>query len=227
MRMAAALVLVFGNAALSGLNQSPPAGWNTFSDPQKRFVFSYPATFGQPERGTDSGFRNRTAAFRFPGLVGLGGEAVVTSGFVDVDIQAVGGLYDAIARGVLQDADGPVLLAALTPLSPTNFCAMLGATDRVQEIKLPSRLLTVARTLDAMRNLNPVVHRCSVTDRVAVFHKEATFQSGTAIARQHLFGAVRFLDAPYSSFQIVRGLTSPPAEADLSVLEQIVRSFKS
>jgi hypothetical protein len=81
--------------------------------------------------------------------------------------------------------------------------------------------------LDAIRNIDPRVHRCSLTDRVAVFHKEATFQSGKFSARQHLFGVLRFLDAPYSSLQIVRGLNSPPSEADLAVLEQIVRSFKS
>jgi hypothetical protein len=62
---------------------------------------------------------------------------------------------------------------------------------------------------------------------VVIFHKETTFQAGTMAARQHLYGAVRFLDAPYSSFQIVRGLNSPPSDADLTVLEQVVRSFKS
>ena len=227
MRTAGALVLLFSGAALSGLNQSPPAGWSTLTDPQKRFVFSYPTSFGQPERGTDSGFRNRTAAFRFPGLVGLGGEAVLTSGFVDVDVQAIGGLYDTIARGVLQDADVPVLVAALPPLSPANFCAMLGSTDRVQGLKLAPRLLTAAKMLDAIRNIDPVVHRCRVTDRLVVFHKETTFQSGAMAARQHVFGALRFLDPPYSSFQTVRGSNSPPSETDLTVLEQVVRSFKS
>ena len=227
MRLAVAFACAFATVTLSALNQGTPAGWSTFSDPQKRFAFSYPASFGQPERGTDSGFRNRVAAFRFAGLVGLGGEAVVTSGFVDVDIQALGGLYDSIARGVLQDADVPVLVGALPPLSPSNFCSALGSSDRVQGLNIAPRLLPAAKALDAMRNVNPLVHRCTVTGRVVVFHKETTFQTGAMAARQHLFGAVRFLDAPYSSFQIVRGLNSPPSDTDLAVLEQVVRSFKS
>ena len=44
-------------------------------------------------------------------------------------------------------------------------------------------------------------------------------------ARQHLFGAVRFLDAPYSSFQLVRGAAAAPSTADLDLLERVVRSF--
>ena len=212
-------------AAAGGAGQGAPAGWRTFVDPQRRFEFSYPASLGEPTRGTDSGFRNRTAAFRFPALAGLGGEAVVTSGFIDVDIEAVGGLYDAIARGILQDSDVPILIAALPPLTPANFCSMLAATDRVQGLKLPPRLLTAATMLDAMRNIEPVVRRCAVADRVAVFHKEATFEAGTVSARQHLFGAVRFLDAPYSSFQLVRGALSAPSSDDLDVLDRLVRSF--
>jgi len=76
-----------------------------------------------------------------------------------------------------------------------------------------------------MRNVSPVVRRCVVTDRVAVFHKETTFESGAMSARQHLFGAVRFLDAPYSSFQLVRGAAAAPSTADLDLLERVVRSF--
>ena len=212
-------------AAAGGRDQGAPLDWRTFADPQGRFEFSYPASFGEPVRGTDSGFRNRTAAFRFPALVGLGGEAVLTSGFIDVDIQALGGLYDAIARGVLQDADIPVLLAALPPVTPASFCSVLGATDHVQGLKLAPRLLTPAKMIDVMRNVSPVVRRCVVTDRVAVFHKETTFESGAMSARQHLFGAVRFLDAPYSSFQLVRGAAAAPSTADLDLLERVVRSF--
>jgi hypothetical protein len=212
-------------ATTGGHAQGTTAGWRTFVDPQGRFEFSYPESFGEPVRGTDSGFQNRTAAYRFPALVGLGGEAALTSGFIDVDIQALGGLYDSIARGVLQDADVPTLVAALPRLTPTNFCSMLGATDRVQGLKLAPRLLTAAKMLDVVRNVSPVVRRCTVTDRVAVFHKETTFESGTMSARQHLFGALRFLDAPYSSFQLVRGAATAPSAADLDVLERVVRSF--
>ena len=221
----AVLILTSAVAIAAAGRQNAQAGWRTFVDPDGRFEFGYPESLGPPVRGTDSGFRNRAAAFRFPNLSGLGGEAALTTGFVDVDIQAVGGLYDSIARGVLQDADLPVLVAALPPLTASNFCSMLGAADRVQGLKIPPRLLTAARMLDVMRNVSPVVHRCAVTERVAVFHKEATFESGRMSARQHIFGAVRFLDPPYSSFQVVRGTATPPPSADLDVLERIVRSF--
>jgi hypothetical protein len=227
MRIVAVFVLVSSAVVFGAPNQGAPAGWSTYVDPAKRFAFNYPPSFGQPERGTDSGFRNRVAAVRFSGLVGLGGEAVVTSGFIDVDVQTLGGLYDSIARGVLQDADVPVLVGALPPIAPSNFCSVLGSSDRVQGLKIAPRLLGAAKILDAMRNLNPLVHRCTVTGGVVVFHKETTFQSGAMAARQHLYGALRFLDAPYSSFQIVRGLNTPPSDADVTVLEQVVRSFKS
>jgi hypothetical protein len=227
MRLIAAFGWALATVTFSALNQGTPGGWSTLADPEKRFTFSYPASFGQPERGTDSGFRNRVAAFRFAGLAGLGGEAVVTSGFIDVDLQALGGLYDSFARGALQDADVPVLIAALPPLSPANFCSLLGSSDRVQGLKIAPRLIAAAKMLDAVRNVNPLVHRCTVSGRVVVFHKETTFQAGTIAGRQHLFGAVRFLDAPYSSFQIVRGLNSPPSDTDLTVLDQVVQSFKS
>ena len=100
-----------------------------------------------------------------------------------------------------------------------------GAADHVQGLQLPPRLLAAAKILDTSRNVNPVVRRCGVSGGVAVFHKETTFESGTVSARQHIFGALRFLAAPYSSFQIVRGLNAPPAAADLDAAERLVRSF--
>jgi hypothetical protein len=116
MRTFVCVLCALGLAGGAARGQAPPAGWRVFVDPQGRFEFSYPASFGEPVAGTDSGFRNRVAAVRFLGLAGLGGEAALTSGFIDVDIQAVGGLYDAIARGVLQDADVPTLVIFLTTL---------------------------------------------------------------------------------------------------------------
>ncbi len=210
-------------AAASHAQTAP--GWRMYDDPQKRFSFSYPESFGTPAQGTDSGFGNRVAALRFTALTGLGGEAALTSGFIDVDIQAVGGLYDAIARSVLPDADARALVSALPPLTPSNFCAQLGAASRLQGLTVPPRLLPVVKMLDASRNVNPVVRRCDVSNGVAVFHKETTFESGRVSARQHLFGAVRFLAAPYSSFQFVRGLNTPPSAADLQTAERLVRSF--
>src|SRR5688572_14178572 len=73
------------------------AGWMTYRDPQGRFTFQYPPSFGTPGRGTDDGFGDRVAAVRFSNLMGPGGEAVLTTGPIVVDIQALGGLYDPIA----------------------------------------------------------------------------------------------------------------------------------
>jgi hypothetical protein len=212
-------------AVVDGQAQTAPPGARTYVDPQKRFEFSYPDSFGSPAPGTDSGFQNRVAAIRFTALAGLGGEAALTSGFIDVDIQALGGLYDAIARSVLPDPDAKGLVAALPRVTPANFCALLGAADRAKGLTLPPRLLPVVKALDASRNVNPVVRRCGVSAGVAVFHKETTFESGTVSTRQHVFGALRFLAPPYSSFQFVRGLATPPAAADLDIAERIVRSF--
>jgi hypothetical protein len=64
-----------------------------------------------------------------------------------------------------------------------------------------------------------------VEDEVVVFHKEVTLHAGSVSARQHLYGALRFLKVPYSSFQLVRGATAAPSAVDLGVLERIVRSF--
>jgi hypothetical protein len=44
--------------------QSQPDSLRSYKDPQNRFQFTYPAEFGTPGPGTDTGFRNRTAAIR-------------------------------------------------------------------------------------------------------------------------------------------------------------------
>jgi hypothetical protein len=214
------LVLATGAAG----EQTPPV-WQTYRDAQGRFTFDYPTSFGTPGRGTDDGFQGRAAAVRFSALAGLGGEAVVTSGPITVDVQALGGLYDAFARTVFPDAELAIVMKAVPAVTRTNFCALLGAADHLQGQKLPARLDAAARQVDATRNLQPAVHRCNLTGDVVLFHKEATFVAGRANARQHLYGALRFLPAPYSSFQIVRGGTSAPSAADLDALARMAASF--
>jgi hypothetical protein len=202
-----------------------PADWLTYRDPQNRFSFDCPASFGTPGRGTDDGFGGRAAAVRFSALAGLGGEAVVTKGPMTVDVQALGGLYDPFARSVFPDAELAAVMKALPAIAPANFCTLLGSTDRLQRQTLPQRLEAPARRLDAIRNLQPVVHRCEVTGDVAVFHKEATFESGAASARQHIYGALRFLAGPFSSFQIVRAGLAAPTAAELDTLQRMAASF--
>ena len=74
-----------------------------YRDPDGRFVFSYPASWGETSVGTDTGFGNRVAALRFAvfSVQGIGGEAVLGKGPPSLDIQAAGGLYDDIASGTL------------------------------------------------------------------------------------------------------------------------------
>jgi hypothetical protein len=150
---------------------------------------------------------------------------VLTTGPVAMDVQVLGGLYDAIARDLVPSADLQILMKALPPLTAAGFCGSLASADHVTGLSLPPRLEGMARKLDAMRNGMPLVHRCSVASGVVVFHKEATFETGTMSARQHLYGAVRFLQPPYSSFQIVRGSITAPTGGDIDTLERIVRSL--
>jgi hypothetical protein len=82
-----------------------------------------------------------------------------------------------------------------------------------------------AERLDRTRHVDPRVARCEVRDRVVLFDKEATFETPAAATRQHVFGALRFLDPPYSAVQFVRGLTTPPSTEDLETAVRIVRSF--
>jgi len=62
-------------------------------------------------------------------------------------------------------------------------------------------------------------------DTVITFHKEATFVAGVVNARQQLYGAIRFLPAPYSSFQFVRGALIAPSPASLDAMTRMVQSF--
>lgn len=222
---AAAAVMGLALAVTLRASQTSSDAWIRYVDPGQRFEFTYPPAFGNPERGTDSGFGHRVVGLRFPQLVGLGGEVVLTTGPVAVDVQVLGGLYDAIARDLLPPADLQTLMKALPPLTAASFCASLASADHVTGLSLPPRLEDMARKLDAMRNGTPRVHRCSVTGGVVAFHKEATYTTGTMSTRQHLYGAIRFLQPPYSSFQIVRGSLAAPTGADLNTLERIVQSL--
>src|SRR5436853_7658332 len=95
-----AFVLFMPTAA----GQRPPESLSTYHDPQNRFTFSYPASFGATSPGTNNGFGDRVASIRFSafssgvrrGEVVLGGEATLTRGFPMVDLQVAGGLYDAL-----------------------------------------------------------------------------------------------------------------------------------
>jgi hypothetical protein len=213
--------------AIAGAAPQNP-GLATYRDPQGRFTFEYPVSFGTPGRGTDDGFGDRVAAVRFSNLMGLGGEAALTTGPIAVDVQALGGLYDPIALQVFPDAIKAQVVAARPAVTRDGFCQRLGAADHLGAAAgLPERVREAARNVDRMRNIDPRVVRCQITGDTVTFHKEATFASGAMSARQHIFGALRFLDRPFSAFQIVRAALAPPTDEDLDALARIVRSFNA
>ena len=214
-------------ATIAGAAPQDP-GVATYRDPRGRFTFEYPVSFGTPGRGTDDGFRDRVAAVRFANLMGLGGEAVLTTGPIVVDVQALGGLYDPIALQVFPDAIQAQVIAARPAVTRADFCRILGAADHLGAAAgLADRVREAARNVDRMRNIDPRVVRCQMAGDTVTFHKEATFTSGSVSARQHIFGALRFLDAPFSAFQIVRAALAPPTDEDLDALARIVRSFNA
>jgi hypothetical protein len=212
--------------AIAGAAPQNP-GLATYRDPQGRFTFQYPASFGTPGRGTDDGFGDRVAAVRFSNLMGLGGEAVLTTGPIVVDIQALGGLYDPIALQVFPDAIKAQIVAVRPAVTRDSFCQVLGATDHLGSAAgLEERVREAARSVDRMRNIDPRVVRCQMAGDTVTFHKEATFTSGGVSARQHIFGALRFLDGPFSAFHIARAALSPPTDEELERLARIVRSLE-
>ena len=216
------IVTTIGAASFQG------PGLATYRDPQGRFTFEYPVSFGTPGRGTDDGFRERVAAVRFSDLMGLGGEAVLTTGPIVVDVQALGGLYDPIALQVFPDAIQAQVVAVRPPVTRASFCQALGAADHLGAATgLPERVREAARSVDRMRNIDPRIVRCQMAGDTVTFHKEATFVSGAVSARQHIFGALRFLDGPFSAFHIVRAAPAAPTDEELDVLTRIVGSFNA
>ena len=116
--------------AMLSLAQSEPP--RAYADPARRFRFSYPASFGEPSPGTNNGFGDRVAAIRFSVFSsGIGGEAALTRGFPVIDLQAAGGLYDAIVLEVFPEVIRRQILGALQPLSATNFCNQIAVEQHL------------------------------------------------------------------------------------------------
>ena len=199
-----------------------------YNDAARRFRFSYPASFGEPSAGTNDGFNDRVAAIRFSGFsAALGGEAALTRGFPVIDMQAAGGLYDAISLEVFPDAIRRQILEALPPLSAATFCKQIALEQHINPqaavfAKLTAQQRSALASADRMRNVSPRVVRCEVEGTTVTFDKEVSFVPGGP--RQHVYGAVRFLDAPYSTFQIVRAGPAPD-NAALSQMTMVVRSW--
>ena len=220
-------LLLRGTVAVM-LLQAPTT--RVYGDPRGRFTFSYPAAFGTTSPGTDDGFEDRVAAVRFSSFPAMfGGEAVLTRGFPLIDLQAVGGLYDALTLEIFPARLRAQVVAQLPRLTAASFCAALGQASHLDpnlpafSAWTPQQRQAIAGT-DALRNASPRVVECRAAGETVVFDKERAFQPGSPL--QHVYGAVRFLTAPYSTFQLVAGGT-PPTPAFLATIEEIVGSFKA
>jgi len=216
-------------AASMMLALAQSGGQREYVDPGGRFRFSYPAEFGAPSPGTNDGFGDRVAAIRFAAFSsGIGGEAALTRGFPVVDIQAAGGLYDAITLEVFPDPMRRQILQMLTRLTAANFCQQIAQEQHLNPQVGPLAMLTaeqksVIASTDRIRNVSPRVLQCGVDGAAVTFNKEVGFQPGGP--RQHVYGAIRFLDGPYTTFQIVRA-GPPPDAAVLSQMAALVKSWR-
>jgi hypothetical protein len=212
-------------AAAAALSLPAPL---VYRDPAGRFSFSYPDTFGSPSKGTDDGFHDRVAAVRFDHFPArLGREAVLTRGFPLVDLQAAGGLYDSITLQILPDGLRQRVMAALPLLTAETFCAAVAAPQHL-DVNLPAfaglrrqQRDGIAAT-DAINNTGIEVVQCRRADQIVVFDK--TRRASPAAPPQHVFGAVRFLTGPYSTFQFIAGGDAPDP-ALLATMSDVVRSF--
>lgn len=236
-RLSLLLMLMAHSNAAAG--QRPPSGWVKYEDPSGRFQFLYPSSFGVPGPGTNNGFGDRIAAIRFSqfssgmqgGTLVLGGEATLTRGWVHIDLQAAGGLYDSITLEALPDAMRANIVASLLPLSAENFCELLGKQQHIDPAgprlaALTPQQKTAVLGLDQIRNVSPKILRCERSDDVIVFHKEAAWSAAQPENRQHVYGAVRFLKGAFSSFQIVRATAAPPSDETLTTIRDVVKSFR-
>jgi len=203
----------------------------TYQDPQKRFEFAYPAEFGTPSAGTDSGFCDRVAAIRFSefsagihaGKVILGGEAVLTKEAPQVDLQAAGGLYDEITLQVFSTPAASVVRSVLPRLTAATFCDAIARERHADPADPRLSLLTPAEKtalgqVDQMGNPAPKVLRCETSGETVIFEKQA--------GPRYIYGAIRFLPPPYSSFQLIRGGADATVPAVFRQVLDLVNSWR-
>jgi hypothetical protein len=222
------LVLAYTAEVIGNALQTPVMV--RYQDPRGRFAFSYPATFGATSPGMNDGFQDRVAAISFSAFPArFKGEAVLTRGFPLIDLQAVGGLYDVLLLEIFPDPLRAVIISALPRLSVTNFCQALEQSQHI-DLNLPT-LASLSEPqrqaigkADMMRNANPHVIDCQAKGNIVVFDKERSFAPGTPA--QHVYGAVRFLPEPLSTFQLIAGGDSPEPSL-LAAIADLVATFKS
>ena len=214
-------------------------GWLKYTDPQNRFSFSYPSSFGKPSQGTNSGFDDRVAAIRFSdfssgiqnGRIVLGGEVALTKNFIVLDIQALGGLYDSITLEAFSDTVRNDIIANLPSLTAANFCGELAKEQHIDLNKpifasLNQQQKDAIISMDKTRNINPKVIRCDVVGNTITFHKEVIVEFGQFKNQQNIYGAIRFLKSPFSSFQIIKATADKPSQQELEIITSVLNSFE-
>lgn len=224
---------------LAGAIVLMPASRNllTFQDPDGRFQFQYPAAFGAVSQGTDYGMGNRMSAVRFSEFsagfrsrhIVLGGEAVVNTGFAQLDVQAAGGLYDPITMQVFQGQLASAIRSALPPLTIHNICEVLERDvhldlNDARLGRLDANQRGMLLRVDQMGNVQPKVIQCNVAGDTVTFHKTAALDSSAP--PRHVYGAIRFLPAPYAAFHLIRGGTDTPGGELLRQITAVVNSWK-
>jgi hypothetical protein len=139
----------------------------------------------------------------------------------------VGGLYDGLTLEIFPDHLRAIIVGQLPRLTSGNFCAALGQSRHVDpDLPVfrpftPPQKQAIGQT-DVMRNANPRIIECRRVGAMVIFDKERAFQPG--YPTQHVYGAVRFLGEPFSTFQLIAGGASPD-RALLSTIEDVVSSF--
>jgi hypothetical protein len=144
-----------------------------------------------------------------------------------VDMQAAGGLHDAITLEMFPNALRQRILQFVPPLTRAGFCEAIGREQHVDPripalAALTPQQRTAVTSVDRMRNLAPRVITCRAEQQAIVFDKEVWFQEGGP--RQHVYGAVRFLSAPYSTFQLIQAGPAP-GDVRLAEMASVVTSF--
>lgn len=209
-----------------------------YEDPQSRFTFSFPAAFGTPSPGTNNGFGDRVASIRFTrfsagvqsGIVALGGEAALMRGFPLLDLRVAGGLYDAISLEIFPQPVRDLILRNLERITASNFCDAIAREQHVDPASvafasLTSRQREALGNVDQMGNINPKIVSCEIKGDTIRFDKEVAFQAGGP--RNHVYGAVRFLGEPFSTFQLIRGTGKAPSAALLDQITEVVKSWSA
>jgi hypothetical protein len=111
----------------------------------------------------------------------------------------------------------------LLRLTAANFCDAI-ARERHADPGDPrlSSLTVAERTalgqVDQMGNVSPKVLRCEVSGDTVTFAKDT--------AQRYVYGAIRFLPPPYSSFQLIRGSGQAPPPSMLRQITDLVNSWR-